>query len=52
MGTPAEFRQAMNLVFDGVATPPVHSVLPLNEVRHAHELLEAGGVFGKIVVRP
>ncbi|MYJ68670.1 MAG: zinc-binding dehydrogenase, partial [Gemmatimonadetes bacterium] len=52
MGTPAEFRQAMNLIFDGVATPPIHSVLSLDEVREAHELLEAGGVFGKIVVRP
>ncbi len=52
MGTPAEFRQAMNLVFDGVATPPIHSVLPLEEVRKAHELLEAGGVFGKIVLQP
>ena len=52
MGTPAEFRQAMNLVFAGAATPPIHSVLSLDEVRQAHELLEAGGVFGKIVVRP
>ena len=52
MGTPAEFRQAMNLVFAGVATPPIHSVLPLDEVRKAHELLEAGGVFGKIVLQP
>lgn len=52
MGTPAEFRQAMNLVFAGRATPPLHSVLPLDEVRAAHELLEAGGVFGKIVIQP
>ena len=52
MGTPAEFRQAMQLVFDGRVTPPVHSVLPLDEVRKSHELLEAGGVFGKIVLQP
>lgn len=52
MGTPAEFRQAMNLVFGGHVTPPIHSVLPLDEVRGAHELLEAGGVFGKIVLQP
>lgn len=52
MGTPAEFRQAMKLVFDGVATPPIHGVMPLDEVRKAHELLEAGGVFGKVVLRP
>lgn len=52
MGTPAEFREAMNLVFAGRVTPPVHSRLPLSEVRAAHELLEAGGVFGKIVIQP
>lgn len=52
MGTPDEFRQAMNLVFDGVATPPIHGAMALNEVRKAHELLEAGGVFGKVVLRP
>ena len=52
MGTPAEFRQAMDLVFAGVATPPIHGVLPLEEIRRAHEVLEAGGAFGKIVLRP
>ena len=52
MGTPAEFREAMQLVFDGTATPPIHDVLPLEAVRTAHELLEAGDVFGKIVLKP
>lgn len=52
MGTPAEFRQAMHLVFKGVVTPPIHGAMPLEQVREAHELLEAGGVFGKIVLRP
>lgn len=52
MGTPAEFRQAMNVVFAGRAAPPIHSHLPLDEVRGAHELLEAGGVFGKVVIQP
>ncbi len=52
MGTPAEFREAMGQVFAGVATPPVHRVFPLEETRAAHELLEAGGVFGKVVVKP
>ncbi len=52
MGTPAEFREAMHLVFDGTAAPPIHDVLPLDRVRRAHELLEAGDVFGKIVLRP
>jgi NADPH:quinone reductase-like Zn-dependent oxidoreductase len=30
----------------------VHEVIPLDEARRAHELLEAGKVFGKLVVVP
>ena len=52
MGTPAEFRDAMHLVFDGTVVPPIHEVMPLEDTRRAHELLEAGDVFGKIVVAP
>ncbi|MCY3547965.1 MAG: zinc-binding dehydrogenase [Gemmatimonadetes bacterium] len=52
MGTPEEFRKTMELVFSGVATPPIHAVLPLSEARRAHELLEAGDVFGKLVLDP
>lgn len=52
MGTPAEFREAMHLVFSGAVAPPIHDVLPLSQVRRAHELLEAGNVFGKIVLNP
>ncbi len=52
MGTPAEFRAAMHAVFRGELKPVVHAVLPLDEARRAHELLEAGGVFGKLVLVP
>ena len=52
MGTPSEFREAMQMVFGGTVTPPIHDVLPLAGVRAAHQLLEAGGVFGKVVIRP
>ena len=52
MGTPAEFREAMEMVFSGAVRPPIHAVLPLTEARKAHELLEAGEVFGKIVLDP
>jgi NADPH:quinone reductase-like Zn-dependent oxidoreductase len=52
MGTPAEYRRAMGLVFAGDVAAPVHAVLGLDEVRRGHELLEAGGVFGKIVIVP
>lgn len=52
MGSPAEFRTVMDLVFRGVLTPQIEAVLPLSEARAAHERLEAGGVFGKLVLLP
>lgn len=52
MGSPAEFLAAMHPVFSGSVVPPIHKVLPLAEARAAHELLEAGEVFGKVVLRP
>ena len=38
--------------FDGQLVPVIHAVLPLEDIRKAHELLEAGGVFGKLVITP
>jgi NADPH:quinone reductase-like Zn-dependent oxidoreductase len=52
MGTPAEFRQAMRMIFSGVLKPVIHEVLPLAETRRAHEILESGQVFGKLVIVP
>ena len=52
MGSPSEYRQVMRLVFAGALRPVVHEVIPLDETRRAHELLEAGKVFGKLVVVP
>ena len=52
MASRAEFRDAMDLVFSGVFQPVVDRVLPLEQARQAHELLEAGEQFGKIVLRP
>lgn len=52
MGTPAEFREVMHLVFSGRLAPVIHEVMPLEEARRAHEMLEAGGVFGKLVLVP
>lgn len=52
MGTPAEFREVMRLVFRGEIEPIVHEVLPLDEARRAHEMLEKGSVFGKLVLTP
>lgn len=52
MGSPAEFRRVMGMVFDGTLEPAIHATLPLDEARRAHEMLESGGVFGKLVLEP
>jgi NADPH:quinone reductase-like Zn-dependent oxidoreductase len=50
MGTNEDFAGAFELVKSGRATPVVDSVLPLEEIRAAHERLEAGEQLGKIVL--
>lgn len=52
MGTPQEFRAVMARVFDGTLRPVIHDVLPLAEARRAHQMLEEGNVFGKVVLEP
>jgi len=52
MGTPAEFREVMRLVFDGVFDPVIQEVMPLSDARRAHEILEEGQIFGKLVLTP
>jgi NADPH:quinone reductase-like Zn-dependent oxidoreductase len=52
MGSPEDFRRVMSLVFEGRLTPVIHEVMPLDDARRAHELLEAGEVFGKLVLVP
>jgi len=50
MGTKADFEGAYELVATGRARPVVDEVLPLSEIRAAHERLEAGEQLGKIVL--
>jgi len=50
MGTAEDFAGAFELVTSGRALPVVDSVLPLEEIRAAHERLEAGEQLGKIVL--
>ena len=50
MGTREDFEAAYELVKSGRAKPVVDSVLPLAEARAAHERMEAGEQFGKIVL--
>ena len=51
MGTAADFQGAYDLIADGKARPVVDRVFPLAEARAAHERLERGDQFGKIVLR-
>jgi NADPH:quinone reductase-like Zn-dependent oxidoreductase len=50
MGTGEDFAAAYELVATGRARPVVDEVLPLEQIRAAHERLEAGKQLGKIVL--
>jgi zinc-binding alcohol dehydrogenase/oxidoreductase len=51
MGTRDDFAGALELVASGRARPVIDEVFPLAEARAAHERLEAGVQFGKIVLQ-
>jgi NADPH:quinone reductase-like Zn-dependent oxidoreductase len=51
MGTKADFEGVYGLVASGRAKPVVDSIFPLAEARAAHERMESGEQFGKIVLR-
>jgi zinc-binding alcohol dehydrogenase/oxidoreductase len=50
MGTKADFEGVYDLIRNGPARPVIDRVLPLSEIRAAHERMEAGEQFGKIVL--
>jgi NADPH:quinone reductase-like Zn-dependent oxidoreductase len=50
MGTPSDFEGAYELIRSGKARVHVDSVFPLAEAAAAHERLESGAQFGKIVL--
>ena len=52
MGSPSEYRSVMTQVCRGDLVAPIDRVLPLEETRQAHELLDSGRVFGKLVLTP
>ncbi|MEJ2311044.1 MAG: zinc-binding dehydrogenase [Gemmatimonadales bacterium] len=52
MASHSEFVEVMGLVFDGSLEPVVDVVWPLERIGEAHERLEAGEAFGKIVLTP
>ena len=51
MGTKNDFEGAFELVKSGKAKPVIDTVFPLSDARAAHERMEAGEQFGKIVLR-
>jgi NADPH:quinone reductase-like Zn-dependent oxidoreductase len=51
MGLPSDFEAAYDLVRTGRARVHVDSVYPLAEAAQAHERLESGAQFGKVVLR-
>jgi NADPH:quinone reductase-like Zn-dependent oxidoreductase len=51
MGTKSELHMVMKLVAAGRLKPIVDRVFPLAEARAAHEYLESGGQFGKVVLK-
>ncbi|MGH7448346.1 MAG: alcohol dehydrogenase catalytic domain-containing protein, partial [Longimicrobiales bacterium] len=52
MSNRAEFRAVMALVFSGTLEPVIDVVWELDRAREAHERLEAGRQFGRIVLVP
>jgi len=51
MGTPSDFARAYDLIASGRARPVVDRIFPLAEAAAAHEHLERGEQFGKVVLR-
>ncbi len=52
MANRAEFREVMQLIWEGKLKPVIDRILPLREARAAQESLEKGEQFGKILLRP
>jgi NADPH:quinone reductase-like Zn-dependent oxidoreductase len=52
MGSHREFLDVMKCVFRGQLKPVIDRVLPLEDARQGHELIEARKVFGKLVLTP
>lgn len=52
MGSHQDFRDVMDLVWQRKLAPVVDKIFPLSEGRAAHEYLEKGEQFGKVVLKP
>ncbi|MFX1536286.1 MAG: zinc-binding dehydrogenase [Promethearchaeota archaeon] len=52
MGSRSELREVLKLVWNQQLKPVVDQVLPLSEAKKAHQILEEGKQFGKLVLEP
>jgi NADPH:quinone reductase-like Zn-dependent oxidoreductase len=52
MGSHQDYRDMMQWVFEGRLKPVIYKTIPLREGREAHEILERGEQFGKVVLIP
>jgi NADPH:quinone reductase-like Zn-dependent oxidoreductase len=52
MGRKGDLLTILNLIERGVLKPVIDRVMPLEEIRLAHQILESGKHFGKIVLTP
>jgi NADPH:quinone reductase-like Zn-dependent oxidoreductase len=52
MGTLGDYRDVMKLIFAGKLKAVVGATYPLAEAKAAHNALESGDIFGKIVLLP
>ena len=52
MGTRADFAQVMGLIFEGKLHAIIDETFALRDARRAHERMEQGEFFGKIVLQP
>ena len=52
MGTRTDFAQVMALIFAGQLRPVIDETFALRDARRAHERMEQGEFFGKIILVP
>ncbi len=50
MGSHEDYVRVMRLVFGGALKPVIGARLPLEQIAEGHRLMEAGEVFGKVVL--
>jgi NADPH:quinone reductase-like Zn-dependent oxidoreductase len=50
MGTISDFKEVMNLIFQGILTPALDQSFPLEDAAQAHIRLESGKQLGKITL--